>query len=227
MRKAPDSYHSRYLRTLVRVEHWFGYRQHGCSLGDCQVLDASVEGWENLSGLTLNEIARLWKTSYSGAIIRLSDASKGQANILIHDFAGSPDHEEPLEAILSHVLCLFGTDVLIRDSAYPNPGALGSFPRILGLYVRGKQLFSLENAIKRMTSDSAARFGLKDRGILAEGKAADIVVFDPQTISDVPPQGGQPAQRPRGVHHVFLNGVHVVKDGIYFCEKRAGKVLKV
>ena len=227
LRRLPNAYKNRFLRTLVRFEHWLGRRQYGYSLGRCRLLDAAVEDWKNLDGLTFQEIAHRWKTSPTKAILRLSEASKGQAAILIPEFAGDAENEEPVETILSHDLCLFGTDVLIRKSKYPNPGALGSFPKILGRYVRERKLFSLENAISRMTYESAARFGLKNRGVLDKGKAADLVVFDPETISEIPPSGGKPAGRPLGIYHVFLNGKHVVEEGLYTGKARAGKVIRI
>jgi len=84
----------------------------------------------------------------------------------------------------------------------------------------------MEDAVSRMTSKSAARFGLTDRGIIEPGKAADIVVFNPETISDTPPHGSQPAGRPEGIKHVFINGAQVVKDGIYIDGARKGRVLR-
>jgi len=84
----------------------------------------------------------------------------------------------------------------------------------------------MENGINRMTLASADRFGIKDRGALLAGKVADVVVFDPDKISDTPPSGAQPAGKPKGVEHVFLNGTHVVKDGSYVPGSRAGRVLK-
>jgi N-acyl-D-aspartate/D-glutamate deacylase len=114
----------------------------------------------------------------------------------------------------------------MKSRGYPNPAAVGTFPKILGDYVREKKLFSIEDAVRRMTSASADRFGLKDRGILAPGKAADVVVFDPDTIADTPPVGDQPAVKPKGIQHVFINGNHVVKDGSYVDGLRTGLVLR-
>jgi len=115
----------------------------------------------------------------------------------------------------------------MRRKGYPYSGVLGAFPRVLGHYVRARKLISLENAVRRMTFASADRFGLKERGGLEPGKAADIVVFDHQTISDPPPVSDQPARRPTGIRHVFLNGVHTVNDGVYIHGVRAGRVLRV
>jgi len=75
-----------------------------------------------------------------------------------------------------------------------------------------------------MTSASAQRFGLTDRGSLEVGKAADIAVFDPESIADVPPRGSEPAGKPIGIEHVFVNGVHVVRDGRFLGEC-AGKAV--
>ena len=99
--------------------------------------------------------------------------------MLNHAESGEPGNEAAIESVLSHDLCLFETDVILRSTGYPNPAGLGTFPKILGNYVRERRLFSIENAVKRMTSASADRFGLKDRGVLAPGKAADVVVFNP------------------------------------------------
>ncbi len=77
-----------------------------------------------------------------------------------------------------------------------------------------------------MTSASAERFGLRDRGVLASGKAADVVIFDPEEIADTPPAAGRPAERPMGVRHVFVNGRHVVRDSCFATGSRAGRMLR-
>jgi N-acyl-D-amino-acid deacylase len=78
-----------------------------------------------------------------------------------------------------------------------------------------------------MTSASADRFGLKDRGILSPKKAADVVVFNPEIISETPPLGKKPAGSPRGIEYVFINGVQVVSEGSYINGNRAGQVLRL
>lgn len=224
--KLPEAYKSWWARTLFRAEYAIGFRLMGYSYKYLQVMDTAVEGWESLSGLTIDEVAREWKMSPSEALLKLSESTRGAALLLYHGLSGEPGNEQALESVLSHELCLFETDVLIRSKGYPNPAGLGAFPKTLGYYVRERNLFSIENAIKRMTSASADRFGLKDRGRLAPGKAADIVIFDPRTIAETPPVGTKPAGKPVGIHHVFLNGRHVVKDGSYVDGARAGRVLR-
>lgn len=94
----------------------------------------------------------------------------------------------------------------------PHPRAYGNFARWLGRYVRDEQIVPLEDAIRRLTSLPAENLGLKDRGRLAEGYFADIVVFDPATIQDHA-TFEKPHQYATGVRHVFVNGSQVLKDG--------------
>ncbi|HEY9227129.1 MAG TPA: D-aminoacylase [Gemmatimonadaceae bacterium] len=93
-----------------------------------------------------------------------------------------------------------------------HPRSYGSYPRILGRYVREQKLFTLEEAVRKMSGAVAARLGLRDRGLVREGMFADVVVFDDKTIIDLAtPQ--QPHQLSKGVEQVFVNGVQVVRDG--------------
>ena len=92
--------------------------------------------------------------------------------------------------------------------------------------VRRDGSLTLEDAVRRMTSASLARFGITDRGRLAKGQAADVVVFDPDTIADSPPGPRRPAGRPVGIEHVFVNGTEVVRGGARLGDARAGRVLR-
>jgi N-acyl-D-amino-acid deacylase len=224
--KLPQAYKSNGARARLRVELASGFFLVGFFFKDFQVMDAAVEGWEGLNGLRLDEVARRWKTTPFDAMLKLSCESRGAALMLFHTYSGEPGNEGPLKNVLSHDLCLFETDALIKSRGFPNPAAMGTFPKILGHYVRERRLFSIEDAVKRMTSASAQRFGFRDRGELAPGKAADVVVFDPDTISDVTPADGQPAAKPKGIEHVFINGTHVVRNGSYIEGSRAGRVLR-
>ena len=93
-----------------------------------------------------------------------------------------------------------------------HPRAYGSYPRILGRYVREQKLFTLEEAVRKMSGAVAARLALRDRGLLREGMYADVVVFDDATIIDfATPE--KPHQLSRGVEYVLVNGTLVVRDG--------------
>ncbi|MEO7822663.1 MAG: amidohydrolase family protein [Gemmatimonadaceae bacterium] len=93
-----------------------------------------------------------------------------------------------------------------------HPRAFGTFPRILGRYVRQDSVLTLEDAIRRMTSLAAQRVGLADRGLLRAGMYADITIFDPNTIIDVSTYE-DPSHTSTGVAYVFVNGVAVIDDG--------------
>jgi N-acyl-D-amino-acid deacylase len=101
-------------------------------------------------------------------------------------------------------------DPFTRSSAHPR--AYGNFARLLGRYVREEKLITLPEAIRRLSGLPAANLGLADRGVLASGRFADVVVFDPATIADRA-TFEQPHQYAVGVKHVFVNGVAVLKDG--------------
>ena len=105
-----------------------------------------------------------------------------------------------------------------------HPRAWGSFPRILGHYVRDEQLLTLEEAIRKMTSKAATRVHLNDRGVLRPGMTADITIFDPATIRDVS-TFDDPNHYAVGVRHVFVNGRRVVADGAITAE-RPGRPLR-
>jgi dihydroorotase/N-acyl-D-amino-acid deacylase len=105
-----------------------------------------------------------------------------------------------------------------------HPRAWGSFPRILGKYVRDEKLMTLEEAIRRFTSRPAARVGLEDRGVIRPGLKADLVVFDPSTIRDVA-TFADPTHYSEGVVHVFVNGRAVVSAGRITSE-RPGRPLR-
>jgi N-acyl-D-amino-acid deacylase len=94
----------------------------------------------------------------------------------------------------------------------PHPRAYGNFARLLGRYVREEKLVSLEEAVRRLTGLPAANLGLAGRGLLKEGYAADVVVFDPKTIADRATYA-KPHQYAVGVRHVLVNGTAVVRDG--------------
>jgi N-acyl-D-amino-acid deacylase len=95
-----------------------------------------------------------------------------------------------------------------------HPRGAGTFPRVLGRFVRERHLFTLEEAVRKMTSAPAARLGLRDRGRLADGLAADIVVFDPATVQSLATYD-EPRQFPVGIEHVIVNGTLVVDGGVH------------
>lgn len=126
--------------------------------------------------------------------------------------------EENLERILAHPLGMvcsdggaFATEGPAR-SGHPHPRGLGTFARVLGRYVRERQALSLEAAVHKMSGFPASRVRLSDRGRLAEGMAADVVVFDPATIADRA-TFEEPFAYATGVHAVVVNGAVALREG--------------
>ena len=95
-----------------------------------------------------------------------------------------------------------------------HPRAYGTYPRVLGRYVREERTLSLEDAVRKMSSAVADRLSLRDRGLLRRGMLADVVVFDPETVGDRA-TFEDPHQLSLGVEHVFVNGIHVVDGGAH------------
>ena len=112
-----------------------------------------------------------------------------------------------------HEVAMVGTDSTFVG-AKPSPRSYGSYPRILGQFVRDEALLTLEGAVAKMTSMPAARLGLKDRGHIADGLVADIVVFDPATVRSNATYD-EPRRFPDGIEHVIVNGTLVVEDGAH------------
>ncbi len=106
----------------------------------------------------------------------------------------------------------------------PHPRAYGSFARLLGRYVREEGVITLEEAIRRLTSFPTRTFGITGRGTLEPGMFADVVVFDPQRITDRA-TFAEPHQYAEGVIHVFVNGVHTLRDGEH-TGARAGRFVR-
>jgi len=100
--------------------------------------------------------------------------------------------------------------VFLKSSTHPR--AYGNFARFLGKYVREERRTSLADAVRRLTSFPAGNLGLKDRGSLAAGHFADVVIFDPATIADTATYA-EPQQFAVGMHHVLVNGQAVLQDG--------------
>jgi N-acyl-D-aspartate/D-glutamate deacylase len=126
--------------------------------------------------------------------------------------------QKDLDRLLSHPLGVPVTDgmashpVKHRDLGIM-PKTFGSFPQILGRYVRDAGVMSLEHAVHQMTQVPAERVAIRDRGVIADGKAADLLLFDPATIANRATEQGDVAARPAGIARVMVNGRWVVLDG--------------
>jgi N-acyl-D-amino-acid deacylase len=118
---------------------------------------------------------------------------------------------ETLRQFVKHPIGMVGTDSTFLGEK-PAPRTYGSFPRILGQFVRDEALLSLEEAIRKMTSAPAARLGLRDRGVIRDGAVADLVVFDPATVRSTATYD-EPRSFPVGIDQVIVAGILVVDGG--------------
>ena len=117
-----------------------------------------------------------------------------------------------LKQLVSRPDIAFITDANDFGKGKPHPAAYGSFPRVLGSYVRDQSVIDLPEAVRRMTSLPASILGLKDRGVLREGAWADVVVFDPARVADRTTLA-DPRNKPEGITEVLVNGEVVCRNG--------------
>lgn len=178
----------------------------------------SLIGWENvrlsaigpaslkhLEGKDMREAAASLGVSPFDLLVRFVEEDDGQTGIILFQL-----DEADLHAACCHGLFMAGSDGLPRPGSKPHPRAFGTFPRIAGPLRREKKWFSLEQAVRRMTSAAAQRFSLHDRGILRSGMAADVVLFD-DAITDHATFENSTAM-PSGISHVWVNGQAVIAD---------------
>ena len=132
--------------------------------------------------------------------------------------------EDDVQRILSYPHTMIGSDGLPHDE-HPHPRLWGTFPRVLGHYARDVGLFSLAEAVRKMTGLPAAQFGLKDRGVLRPGAYADLVLFDPERVIDRA-DWDNPTQPAAGIEQVWVNGRSVWRDGAATGE-RPGRAIRL
>ena len=131
--------------------------------------------------------------------------------------------ENDVRTVMAHQCVMVGSDG-ISAGARPHPRLHHTYPRILGHYVRQEGVLSLPEAIRRMTSMPAERFGFTDRGTITPGAHADLVLFDPATVIDTGTYA-DPTTVPEGIHGVWVNGSQVVEDG-HVTGTRPGRIVR-
>ena len=180
---------------------------------DLRRIQFSRVAWKKeLEGKTLQdwlEMEGLEPSIENGAELVIQAQLNGGTGTIYHAM-----DEGDVENIMKHPMTMIGSDGRLSSpgDGHPHPRAYGTFPRILGYYVREKKIMPLETAIHKMTGLSAERLGLKDRGFLKEGYYADITIFDPNTVLDQS-TFTDPHQYPIGIPYVIVNGKIAVKNG--------------
>jgi dihydroorotase/N-acyl-D-amino-acid deacylase len=180
---------------------------------------------EPLQGKRISEIAAEQKKDPLDALFDFILADHGQTGAIYFMMS-----EDDMKAAMQSPLVSFCTDSGSRATDGPlagsksHPRGWGSYPRILGRYVRDEKLLSLESAIHKMTGGPAARVGLRDRGLIKEGMFADITIFDPAKVIDNA-TFDSPNQYPVGIEYVLVNGKISVDQGKW-TSALAGRVLR-
>jgi N-acyl-D-amino-acid deacylase len=196
-------------RTRRDIEEWRidGWENIGMLAGWDNVVITNVESESNepLEGMSIAEIADRRETDPVNAVCELLVEEELGVSMSLHMM-----DEGDIEEILSYERVCVGTDGLFGGK--PHPRVYGTYPRILGHYVRNRNLLTIEEAVRKMTSLPARAMGLDGKGVLREGMDADVVVFDPDTVESRA-TFENPRRYPKGIHHVLVNGEFVVRDG--------------
>jgi len=190
--------------STVLLADWVG--------GAEKVLVTWSEPHPECAGRVFEDIRREWGVSVEEAAERLQPAGAIYYQM----------DEADLRRVLAFEDAMIGSDGLPHDT-HPHPRLWGTFPRVLGHYVREEKLFPLEQAVRRMTSVPAAVFGLKDRGALRQGAYADLVIFDPEAVIDAATFESPTLMAP-GIDRVMVNGRPVWQEGAS-TDARPGRVL--
>ena len=181
---------------------------------------AACPAMRELEGRMAVDVAAEWGVDVTEVIRRVLTAPRGEETICIQFIIDEAD----IETNLRHPRMMIGSDGIPDLRGRPHPRLYGTFPRVLGHYVRGRGVLGLEEAVRRMTSLGCDRFGLVDRGRIGEGAWADLVLFDPATVIDRATYD-EPHQEPVGISTVVVNG-QVAYDGGRHTGVGAGRVLR-
>ncbi len=186
-----------------------------------QAASTAHAGW---LGHSLTEIAEREGRSPFDCAAQVTRASHGNVLARYHAISGTADDDGVLHDLLTHPRHALAIDVILKGEGVSHPGGHGAIPRLLGHYARDQGWLGLAEAIRKGTSLPAERIGIRGRGRIAPGFAADLVVFAPDKIAE---QGTwqRPDRPPTGIHAVFVNGKRAVRERTII-DGAAGKVLR-
>ena len=166
-----------------------------------------------LEGMFFGQIADELKIDPVDAYLTIARESGTRARVLNHLYSGDDfGDEHALREAMKHPLNLFEMDTILTSHGHHNPASFGTYPRILGHYVRELKLLTLEDAVHKATGMAAKRMRLGARGLVQPGYAADLVIFNPETIG-CDADSRTPTLAPVGIEHVMVNGTAVVAGG--------------
>ncbi|HEV7339255.1 MAG TPA: D-aminoacylase [Bosea sp. (in: a-proteobacteria)] len=204
-------------------------------------MEGNLPGWDNFAGMlgwdrvVISGVESEANRRLEGVNIETIAAERGQQpidcmlDILLEENARvtmilHQMSEEDVKAVLRSDFAMVGSDGIPLETGKVHPRHYGTFPRMLAHYVRKERIMSVEEAVRKMTSVSARRFGLAQRGLIAEGAWADLVVFDAEKIQDIA-TFEDPRRYPAGLDGIYVNGRLAAQGGTPSAE-RAGKLIR-
>lgn len=188
-----------------------------------EILSVGSERNRHMEGRRVEDLAREAGKDNFEFLADLAVEENGMVTFLF-GLEPRPWTEKVFTRVQDHPQLSVGGDTLWPETGDPPPSAYGCFPRILEHYVRDLGMYTLEEAVFRCTGLSASRFGLEDRGVIEEGAAADLVVFDPREVADLSTMAN-PRVYPGGIEYVLLNGEVMVEAGRYRGDAMPGRLL--
>src|SRR6187402_366928 len=201
-----EQMHKQIIKEMLEMQNKYKYKSYSYAFVANHGADTTLNG-KNIS--EINKLkGRKAKMKYEAETI-LDMLLAGGAQMVYHSM-----NEDDVRYFMKYPFNMIGADggVVVYGKGMPHPRAYGTNARVLAKYVRDEKIVSLEEMIRRMTSLAAQKFQLKDRGLLKEGMAADIVIFDPNEVTDKA-TFEQPHQYSAGFHFVLVNGQLVIADG--------------
>ena len=166
-----------------------------------------TEANRHLEGRNMADIARLRHQEPLDCMLDLLLEEQGRITMIVHQMS-----EEDVKSVLKADFAMVGSDGIPVDSEKIHPRHYGTFPRMLAHYVRKNKIMSMEEAIRKMTSISARRFGFQQRGVISEGMIADLVIFDEEKIEDTA-TFESPRSYPEGIEYILVSGEQAASHG--------------
>lgn len=210
---------------LNGIPGWFNHYLAMGEWDNCLIASVGSEANRGFEGKSVAEAAALQGKSPTDAVFDLLLEEGGSVPAVYFLMS-----DEDVNYAMRVPWVSFGSDGSavrpegVLGEGKPHPRWYGTFPRILGKYVREDAVLGLSEAIRKMTSANAAKLGITDRGLLEVGKKADITVFDPERVSDRA-TFERPHQYPDGIEHVVVNGVVVLESGGHL-DRKPGRILR-
>jgi len=215
----PETYTDTTSLMRLRMEIMLIKSLLGFGFEDIQIVDARHPDLKRFNGMFLEEIAKARGLDPFENFIDMTRLSRGRAKVLNHRYSIL----ENVQMLMQDPAALFMSDATPAPAGVQNPGVYGNFPLFLQ-YARDYRLITMEECVRRMTGAAADRFGIRERGYLKTGYAADITVFDYGAIRDNNTRQ-YTNRRPSGIEHVFINSEQVLNYGLANSEILAGQVL--